>query len=204
MRKFNKPIILASKSPRRKEILSSLGYEFHIMVSSKEEVFNNKLSLSDALKDVALQKAYDVKNEHNIADSIIISADTIVYINNEILGKPKDHQDAVRMLKLIQGTKHFVLTAVAVVTDDKVLVDVEQTAVYFKTMTDDEILNYIEIENVYDKAGSYAIQGPAKKYIEKIEGNYENVVGLPINLLERLFEELWEKILKTQSWELVY
>ena len=171
-------LILASKSPRRKEFLEKANLEFIIDTVETEEIFNSDLSIEDALIDIARQKVLPVFQKHST--DTILGADTIVVCDNQILGKPKDLNHAIEMLKLLSGKVHFVMTAVVIKTKEKEISFVEKTNVYFKKLTEEDIDILITKENVLDKAGSYAIQGVAGSYIEKIEGNYNNVVGLPI------------------------
>ena len=179
-------IILASGSPRRKEMLTNAGIEYDIIPSLVEEKFNQEIDVENAVMDLAYQKASWVAS--NIEEeALVIGADTIVVINNEVLGKPKDHEDAVRMLTLLQNNAHQVLTGVSLIHGKTVKNFYEKTYVYFKAMSIDEIEQYIKEENVYDKAGSYAIQGEAMRYIDHIEGDYYNVIGLPI---DRLLKEI--------------
>lgn len=178
-------IILASASPRRQELLLKANVSYEVIPSNVDEVFNHNISVEDAVMDLAYQKANDVFNKHK--DSLVIGADTIVVIDNEVLGKPKEYKDAVRMLNKLQNNTHYVITGVVLLTKEKVVKFYEKTKVVFKPMTQSDIDTYISEENVYDKAGSYAIQGEAMKYIDYIEGDYYNVIGLPI---DRLIEEL--------------
>lgn len=171
-------LILASKSPRRKEFLEKANLEFIIDTVETEEIFNHDLSIEDALIDIARQKVLPVFSKH--PNDTILGADTIVVCENQILGKPKDLNHAREMLKLLSGKVHFVMTAVVIKTKEKETSFVEKTNVYFKKLTEEDIDILITKENVLDKAGSYAIQGVAGSYIEKIEGDYDNVVGLPI------------------------
>lgn len=171
-------LILASKSPRRKEYLEKANLEFIIDTVETEETFNHDLSIEDALIDIARQKVLPVFQKH--PTDTILGADTIVVCDNQILGKPKDLNHAKQMLKLLSGKVHFVMTAVVIKTKEKEISFVEKTNVYFKKLTEEDIDILITKENVLDKAGSYAIQGAAGSYIEKIEGDYDNVVGLPI------------------------
>lgn len=181
-------IILGSKSPRRKELLSMLGYQFIVKPSEvSEDVEEN-----DAIKKVlaiAKKKADAIIKEYH--DDLIICADTIVVCNNEIIGKPKDHEDAKRMITLLQGNSHFVYTAVVCnYKDNKRVEFVEETKVYITKMTDEEINEYITTNEPYDKAGGYGIQGVFGKFIERIEGDFYNVVGLPLCKLHKVLKEL--------------
>lgn len=179
-------IILASASPRRQELLTKAGIIFDIIPSQVEEIFNKEISVEEAVMDLAYQKAKWVQDKEK-TNALVIGSDTIVVINNEVLGKPKDHDDAVRMLSLLENNVHEVITGVSLIKEEKTINFYEKTLVYFKPMTKENIEQYIKEENVYDKAGSYAIQGEAMKYIDHIEGDYYNVIGLPI---DRLLKEL--------------
>lgn len=174
-------IILASASPRRQEILTQANIMYELIPSQVEEVFNHNISIEDAVMDLAYQKAHWVYK--NNQDALIIGADTIVVVDDEVLGKPKDYNDACRMLNKLQNNQHDVITGVALIKKDKIVKFYEKTKVFFKPMSKEEIDRYIEEENVYDKAGSYAIQGEAMRYIDHIEGDYYNVIGLPIDHL---------------------
>ena len=178
-------IILASQSPRRQEILKKANITFDVIPSQVEEIFNKEMTVEDAVMDLAYQKAKWVAESNK--DALVIGSDTIVVINNEVLGKPKNHEDAIRMLSLLENNVHEVITGVSLIKEDKIHNFYEKTYVYFKPMTLENIEQYIKEENVYDKAGSYAIQGEAMAYVDHIEGDYYNVMGLPI---DRLLKEL--------------
>ena len=175
---FDKEIILASASPRRTEILSLAKIKHRIIVKEHEEIIDNNKTPEDIVKNLAYQKAYAVYKDYE--DQIVLGADTVVVLD-EILGKPKDRNDAFRMLKKLSNKTHKVITGVALLSKDCKRTFSETTNVTFRKMTDEEIYEYIDNENVYDKAGAYAIQGMASKYISKIEGDYYNVMGLPIS-----------------------
>ncbi|ABW19307.1 Maf family protein [Alkaliphilus oremlandii] len=175
-----KQMILASASPRRRELLQGLGVPFEVMSSDIEEKINTELSAPEIAKELAYQKAKDVSNKLD-GDYIVIGADTIVEYNR-ILGKPKDADEAYQMLKLLSGKIHRVITGFAVIDcrTKKEIVDFEVTNVYFNHLSDEEINRYIETKEPMDKAGAYGIQGKASLFVSKIEGDYFNVVGLPI------------------------
>ena len=175
-----KQMILASASPRRRELLQGLGVPFEVMSSDIEEKINTELSAPEIAKELAYQKAKDVSNKLD-GDYIVIGADTIVEYNR-ILGKPKDADEAYQMLKLLSGKIHRVITGFAVIDcrTKKEIVDFEVTNVYFNHLSDEEINRYIETKEPMDKAGAYGIQGKASLVVSKIEGDYFNVVGLPI------------------------
>lgn len=191
----NKKIILASASPRRRELLAQAGYEFEIQVSHKEETYTSE-SPDEIVKELALLKAKDIAEQNDGKNTIVIGADTVVAHKGAILGKPKSQDDAFEMIKGFQGDKHQVYTGVAILDYDtdgneKVVNHAVKTDVYVNPMTDEEIWKYIDSDNVLDKAGSYGIQSGFAVYIEKIEGDYFNVVGLPISYI---YEQLKQMI----------
>lgn len=181
-------IILASASPRRKELLEQIGLDFEIMVSDKETDIDSD-DPKEACKKQAIQKAEDIvkKAESIYKNYIIISADTIVALDGEILGKPKDRSDAKRMLEAISGRTHRVYTAVCVYNSIKGKYEsfVEDTLVEVAKLSKEEIEDYLSKKEPYDKAGAYGIQGYFSRYIVGIEGDYYNVMGLPIGRLYR-------------------
>ena len=189
-----KKIILASASPRRRELLAQAGYEFEIQVSHKEEKYISKTP-DDIVKELALLKAKDIAEQNDAKSIIVIGADTVVAHKGAILGKPKSKDDAFEMIKAFQGDKHQVYTGVAILDYDA---DGKETAVnhavktdvYVNPMTEEEIWKYIESDNVMDKAGSYGIQSGFAVYIKKIEGDYFNVVGLPISYIYEQLKQM--------------
>lgn len=187
-------IILASNSPRRREILAQLGIQFEIIPSKFEENASN-MNPEDMVMYLAEEKAMSVAK--NIKEeAFIIGADTIVY-QKEVMGKPKDNEDAVRMLKNLSGVFHTVITGISVVHTPslKKVTDYEKTLVKFKNISDDEIQAYVKSGEPMDKAGAYAIQGIGSLLVEKIEGCYFNVVGLPVYRLSKILDSFEYKIL---------
>ncbi|SES75032.1 septum formation protein [Natronincola peptidivorans] len=182
-------IILASGSPRRKEILTSLGIKFDIITSNTKEKFEEDESPYKVACDLALEKAKDVSQKIN-ENAIIIAADTLVFQDN-ILGKPQNNSDAFKMLKSLSGNQHEVVTGVTLfdVLSKKEITDFEVTKVFFRELDDDEIEKYIATGEPMDKAGGYGIQGKASLFIEKIDGDYFNVVGLPIYKLGSMLKK---------------
>ena len=173
-------IILASASPRRAELLHQIGLEFDVVVSgvAEDEVKEkDPIRLAECL---ALSKAHAVAA--SVEHGIVIAADTVVYLDEEFLGKPEDEQDAMRMLRLLSGRSHQVMTGVVIIKqpDMQTLCQVETTTVYMRSITEEEIRWYINTGESNDKAGSYAIQGYGAIFVERIEGDYFNVVGLPL------------------------
>lgn len=174
-----KKIILASKSPRRKELLNLLDVEFSIEVRAVNEVFSDRLKTDEVAEYLARLKADAFKSIK--PDELIITADTVVVLNDEILGKPKNTSEAQQMLKNLSGKSHLVITGVCLKTNDRLISFSSSTKVYFKKLTTSEIDYYIENYQPFDKAGSYGIQEWIGAIgITKIEGSYYNVVGLPI------------------------
>lgn len=177
--------ILASQSPRRKEILEMLGIDFIIIPAKNETEIPSGLSIEKGVEQVAYLKAKEVFEQN--PDSIVLGADTVVVIGNEILGKPKDKNEAFNMLKKLSGKTHQVITGVSLIKKDKTVTFSEIADVTFATLTDKEINDYIETNEPFDKAGSYAIQGKSAKFIKKLNGDFFAVVGLPC---QKLYEEL--------------
>ena len=171
-------LILASGSPRRKELLGMLGYDFEVIVSNVQETMKEGLGPVAKVKDLAYQKASAVLKEH--PDAIVIGADTIVLVDGEILGKPHDEKEATEMMKRLKNREHQVITGVAILCDRRQQFFSETTEVYFENISAEEISRYVKTAEPYDKAGAYAIQGWAGKFISRIEGDYYNVMGLPI------------------------
>ncbi|HHW56922.1 MAG TPA: septum formation protein Maf [Clostridia bacterium] len=189
-------VVLASKSPRRRELLLNLGLEFEVVENDIEEVSNER-EPSKYVMDLSFHKAMAVAKKIE-EEALVIGADTIVVIDDKILGKPKDREEAYFILKSLQGRFHTVYTGVTVVgtKDFKYISDFEETKVWIKRLEDEEIFNYIDTGECYDKAGAYAIQGFGALIVEKIEGDYFNVVGLPISkLFDILKREFGIKIL---------
>ena len=181
-------IILASGSPRRSEILTAVGWAFDKQVPSIDEAPISGESARDYVARLAVEKAQAVSKDS--AGRIVLGADTTVVVDGEIIGKPEDLEDARRMIKMLAGRSHEVLTGIALVRDDRVVSGVESTTVTFSTMTDDEI-DFLAVNgDPLDKAGAYAVQAQAALFIEGIEGDYWNVVGLPIGLVYRSLKKL--------------
>ena len=176
--------ILASASPRRRELLTQVGLTFEVMVSDADENIEESLSPDELVKRLSLIKAAAVKEELSAkgadGDSAIIGADTVVFHKGEILGKPKDEEDAFRMLKSLSGDTHSVYTGVTILLGDETITFANETKVVFDTISDEEIKRYIASKEPMDKAGAYGIQGLGGAFVTSIEGEYANVVGFPI------------------------
>lgn len=184
-----KSIILASGSPRRKELLSQIGLEFKVITSnvSEDTLFT---SPEDMVKDLAYNKGmavYQTLSDEEKQNSIVISADTIVYHNGKVLLKPVDERDAFNILKSLSGKKHEVFTGAFIKSGKFSSSFCEKTSVELFDISDEEIRDYIASGEPFDKAGAYGIQGLFARYIKGIEGDYNNVVGLPVG---RLYQEL--------------
>lgn len=182
-----KKIILASASPRRKELLEQIGLSFEVRVSTKEEIYHSSKP-ADIVKELAFQKADDVAKQVEDKESVIIAADTIVAQKGRIFGKPKDAQEAVTMLQSLQGQVHQVYTGVVLRYFDEQLkprsiIHVEETSVYVAAMDELEIQTYVDSGESMDKAGGYAIQGGFAAFVERIEGDYYNAIGLPLSFV---------------------
>ena len=176
-------IILASKSPRRQELLKQITEDFIIDVSDVVEKIPSNCKKQNVPMHLAKQKACDVFKRHQ--DDIVIGADTIVLAKKQILGKPKDEADVRRMINLLSGCTHQVITGVCVISNEKTISFSSVTDVTFIKMSEEEINEYCKLETIYDKAGAYAIQAEAGKYISEIKGDYNNVVGLPVDELKK-------------------
>jgi septum formation protein len=183
-------IILASKSPRRKELLENIGIKPLIIVSDADENIDesNPEELVKKLSHIKAQAVYDkIKADNTIGlneDDYILGADTIVYANGNVLGKPKDKDDARTMIKTLSGSVHSVYTGFTLIdSEGNTVSKAVETKVYVYNMSDGEIEDYISTDEPYDKAGAYGIQGLFGKYVEKIEGDYNNVVGLPVSAI---------------------
>jgi septum formation protein len=171
-------LILASSSPRRKELLEMANLPFEILASDIQEHVPENATPEEVVQSLAYQKAKAIADMES--DAYVLGADTIVVYNGLILGKPKTEQDAFETLKMLSGHTHEVLTGVAILSSKQEMTFYEQTKVTFWKLTDEEILNYIASGEPMDKAGSYGIQGRGSLFVKRIEGDYFSVVGLPI------------------------
>ena len=187
-------LILASQSPRRKELLGLFHIPFAVRVADIDEAMDLRLPASQEVARVSHLKAQAVERE---ADDVVVAADTIVVCQGEILGKPTDEADAYRMLRLLSGKDHQVMTGMTVLRGGQALTCTEVTDIHFRDLTDKEILAYIRTGEPMDKAGSYGIQGGAALFAEKLVGDYYNVMGLPVcrlgQLLKTIAPELMEE-----------
>ena len=185
-----KRFILASQSPRRTEILKDAGVEHIVIPSEADENITESISQEKYVMELALLKGADVAKKAQ-KDDYIISADTVVVFEGEIMGKPKDYDDALGMLMKLSGNWHSVLTGYCVIkaADGEASVKYEETKVKFRSFDEKEAQKYIRRGESMDKAGSYGIQGKGRLLVEKIDGDYFNVVGLPICALGKMLKE---------------
>jgi septum formation protein len=180
-------LILASASPRRRELLASAGWTFDVRPVDVDERQHANEAPGDYVRRLAIEKAHEAARTSAAAgDVVILAADTVVVVDDTVLGKPQDAAEAARMLRQLAARDHAVLTGVAVVARGRTDAVVEQTRVWFADLTDAEIAAYVATGEPMDKAGAYAIQGRASRFIPRIEGSYANVVGLPVATAARL------------------
>jgi septum formation protein len=185
---LSQPLLLASNSPRRKELLTGLGLAFEVKVKEVHEDFPAELKRAEIAEYLAGHKADQYLED--LEDQILLTADTIVCLGDQVLNKPEDYQQAYEMLRSLSGTHHEVITGVCILTRESKIVFHDTTKVYFKELGHQEIDYYITNYKPYDKAGAYGIQEWIGKIgIERIEGSYFNVVGLPV---QKLYQQLVE------------
>lgn len=185
-------VILASQSQRRAAILELAKIDFEVIPSNFDEKIDSEQNIENVSEELAYGKALDVFNNTQ-GDRAIIGSDTLVVKNNKIYGKPKDRSDAIRMLREIQGGKHFVYTGLSILIEYqgqyKEYKEVVKTEITLNPITDAEIIDYVDSEEPFDKAGSYAIQSCFAKFISEIKGNYMSVIGLPIDRVYSILKE---------------
>ena len=179
--------ILASASPRRKEILSNAGFSFDIIVSDADENITENLSPEKTVGELAKRKAFSVWEKNK--DSVVFGCDTVVAIDGKILGKPIDDEDAFNMLKMLSGRVHTVSTGVCICSKDKAEIFNNSTQVEFYELSDDTIKSYISSGEGRDKAGSYGIQGFGCVLVKEIKGDYFSVMGLPVSQSARVLAD---------------
>jgi len=182
-------LVLASASPRRREILERLGFEFEVIPADLEE---DQILSEDPEKNVKLlAELKGVEVQRMRPRRTIIAADTIVRLGDVTLGKPRDNAEALEMLRSLSGRKHSVVTGVALIAPpNRRIIEAESTDVFFRDLSDAEINGYMDTSEPFGKAGAYAIQGFASAFVDRIEGCYFNVVGLPVALLFGMFRKL--------------
>ncbi len=183
-------LFLASRSPRRRELLEAAGIPFRCVSGDVDESLAPGMTPEQAVCTLAVAKAR--KGAENCTGGIVLGADTLVALGDEILGKPLDREDARRMLRGLSGSCHRVLTGVALlrVADGRLLVEHACTQVHMRELTEAEVAAYVASGESDDKAGAYAIQETADRFVTRIDGPYDNVVGLPVSLVQRMLQEL--------------
>lgn len=186
-------IVLASGSPRRQELLTRIGIrDFIVRVPQVEEWYPQGLTPPEIVSYISQEKSQAVPSEE---DEIVITADTMVFLDDQRLGKPQDEADALRMLTALQGRRHTVCTGVTVRQGDRVLTESEATGVIFRPAEESELRAYIATGEPMDKAGSYGVQGKGALLVERLEGDFFNVMGLPVLRLSRMLAQFGIKLL---------
>lgn len=190
--------VLASQSPRRKELLEREGLVFDIIPSDCEENVPDGISPELLVKELAILKAKDVAQKVKEKNTLIIGADTVVAAGDEIMGKPIDREDAKRMLRNLSGSTHHVYTGICVIrkTDGTLFACSECTKIIFRELSDAEINEYVESGESDDKAGAYAVQAGGGHFVDRIDGDFDNVVGLPVNRLLKILRDEFQYITK--------
>ena len=186
-------IILASSSPRRSGILKEMKLDFDVKPSEYDEPHNQTDFSYQFVENLAYNKALDVaqKLNKNNKENLVIGADTIVVCDDKILGKPKNYDDAIEMLKLLSGRTHFVVTAVAVINPKDMTYKIKSDTTYvtFEKLTDEQIKGYVDNYKPFDKAGSYGIQELPEGFVKSVEGAFDNVIGLPSDVVRELLKQ---------------
>ncbi len=182
-------VILASGSPRRRELLKLVGLDPQVIIPDIAETPRTGETTEKFVQRITIAKGINVYQSRHFS-SLIISADTIVRVDQQVLGKPRDPQEALAMLRRLSGRCHEVWTGIALMHRGETHFEIERTTVYFRALKDSEIRSYLDHESVLDKAGAYAIQGRAALFVERIDGCFFNVVGFPLNLFYRMAERL--------------
>jgi septum formation protein len=180
-------LVLASKSPRRQQILRDAGIPFVVRSADVPEQRRPSERPADYVRRLAQEKAFAVTM---LAGEIVLGADTVVVVDGEVLEKPADANDAMRMLDLLSGREHEVITGICLRSETGLIVDMATTRVGFVALTREEMESYVASGEPMDKAGGYAIQGLAAKFVDRVEGSYSNVVGLPVALVNRRLKEI--------------
>ncbi|MCL2146315.1 MAG: Maf family protein [Synergistaceae bacterium] len=181
-------VILASASPRRKDLLSLIGCIFETYSPNVDETIMESETPESVCRRLSVLKAESASKL--FAGDLIIAADTLVVIDNEIFGKPSGADEARLMLNMLSGREHKVITGLTIIYGDKITTETETTSVWFRYLSEDDIKSYISTGEYHGKAGAYAIQGYASLFIERIDGDYFNVVGLPLQRLSRMLEKI--------------
>jgi septum formation protein len=191
-------LILASQSPRRRELLAKAGFEFTHTSLQISEIPDENLNLPDQVRGLAVMKAdawLDTVKAAEREGILLLTADTVVVLDGKIIGKPKDQKENLEIIERLSGRVHEVITAVCLVegSTGKKIVDHDVSKIRFRKLSQDEIRAYVTSGDGLDKAGGYGIQGAAGKFVEDLQGSFDNVMGLPVSLVE--------KILKENSWD---
>lgn len=181
-------IVLKSKSPRRFDLLTDLGYKFIVDAKDVDETFDKNLSPYENVRNLALKKVLVDREKYD--NYIQIGCDTIVVLDNKVYGKPIDKNDAFYMLKSLSGKAHVVMSGLAIIYKEEIYNIVEESLVFFKKLTDKEIWDYIETGECFGKAGAYAIQGIGRNLVDHYEGSFNNIVGLPTEKVEEILGEI--------------
>jgi septum formation protein len=187
---MKRPLILASASPRRAELLTSAGFGFVVAAPDVDETPHAEEAASDYVIRVARDKARQVAAAHKGPGAVVLAADTAVVTESRIMGKPRNDEDAANMLTTLSGSVHQVLTGVVVRTETRELVELVATRVHFLPLSSAEIGWYVSTGEPRGKAGAYAIQGHAARFIDWIDGSWSNVVGLPLSTVSRMLKEV--------------
>lgn len=187
----NRKVILASQSPRRRELLAGMGVEFEVMKTDVEETYDPSWSPEEIVMHLSRLKLSPIDRSQYAPDTIFITCDTIVVVDGQIIGKPHDEEDAKRMLRMLSGNTHTVYSGLTVATPLKQLTDYRSTDVVFETLSDEMIQYYIDTYKPFDKAGSYGVQEWIGRVgIREVRGSFYNVMGLPTRLLWQMLEQI--------------
>lgn len=182
-------LILASASPRRRELLSKLPYPFEIIPAEGEEV-SSQTEPTEIVKELAAHKAQEVFAVH--PDAVVLGCDTVVDFDGQVMGKPRDREDALHMLRALSGNVHFVHTGVCVLSSVRNWLFCDSTEVHFRVLSEEEIVKYVDAGEAYGKAGAYGIQDDSR-FVSHIVGDYDNVVGLPIYRIKEILETIYKR-----------
>ena len=183
-------LILASASPRRAELLRAAGVEFDTVITDVDETLRPGESAAAYVRRLASAKSAAAAHAGDAREAVVLGADTTVVVDGDILGKPRDEADAAAMLRRLSGRRHEVMTGTSLRGGRTEVVDVETTAVFFSPLSDEDVAWYVASGEGRDKAGAYAIQGLASRFVPRIEGSYTNVVGLPVESVIRALTEI--------------
>jgi septum formation protein len=197
-------LVLASESPRRKQLLQNAGFVFDVLPVKVSEIPDKNLNIDAQILDIAGRKAkaaFALLKSNSDKPFVLLTADTMVVYHNQTLGKPRNHEEAYEFLKLLSGKTHEVKTGLYLVesTGAKEVSHIETSRVSFRNLSDDEIWTYIQSGEPMDKAGAYAIQGLGGKFVKKFEGDYDNVVGLPVKAFANLLAKMKWQVKRVES-----